>query len=160
MCRLMGSGNALTTHYVMSSFTTSCTYYLTVCISRLMGSVNALPSDYDTSSFTTSFTAYLMVCISRLMGQLNSTIRLSHVIIHYKFYRLFNGLHQQTHGIAKLYHHTMTRRHSRQVLQIMQRFVLVDPCRALMLYLQTMTRHHSLQVLQIFLRFVLVTRLA
>jgi hypothetical protein len=38
----MGSVNALTSHYDTSSFTTSFTDYLTVCISRLMGSVNAL----------------------------------------------------------------------------------------------------------------------
>jgi hypothetical protein len=52
----MGSVNALPSDYDTSSFTTSFTDYLTVCISRLMESVNALASHYDTSSFTTSFT--------------------------------------------------------------------------------------------------------
>jgi hypothetical protein len=60
--------NALPSDYNTSSFTTSFTDYLTVCISRLMGSVNALTSHYDTSSFTTSFTDYITVCISRLIN--------------------------------------------------------------------------------------------
>jgi hypothetical protein len=52
----MGSVNALPSDYDTSSFATSFTDYLAVCMCRLMGSVNDLPSDYDKSSFTTSFT--------------------------------------------------------------------------------------------------------